>query len=222
MHEGRNAALVTDTSLSDKPVSAPTAILLIDLINHFEYPDGRALLEQTEKILPGLLMLKQRAAAEGLPVIYVNDNFGQWRSDFRRLMDYCTRPGLPGAEFVRRILPGDDDYLVLKPRHSAFYLTPLDLLLEYLQVRSVVLAGVSTDSCVLYTAHDANMRKFEIKIPNDCTAAYTAARHRRALSILSTLNRATVGPLAKLSLFPDSHASGEGADGVTREREQPA
>lgn len=202
MYEGGDPAIVTHNSLTEKPISAPVAVLLIDLINHFEYPDGDGLRQQAEKILPGVLALKERAASEGLPLIYVNDNFGQWRSDFRRLMDYSVRREAPGREFVRAILPGSDDYLVLKPRHSAFFLTPLDLLLEHLEVQSVVLAGISTDSCILYTANDANMRGFDIKIPSDCTAAYTAVRHRRALSILSTLNRATVAPLAKLKLSP--------------------
>ena len=106
-------------------------LLLIDVINHFEFPDGEKVLRQALPIAPKLAHLKKRAQAAGMSTIYVNDNFGQWRSDVSKLLDYCTRPEAPGKSFVEQIQPDKNDYFVLKPMHSAFYQTPLEVLLRY-------------------------------------------------------------------------------------------
>ena len=157
------------------------ALLLVDVINHFEFPDGKNILTQTLAIAPSLARLKKRARAAGVPTIYVNDNFGQWRSDARKLLQYCLRPEAPGLHFVEQLQPDDDDYFVLKPMHSAFYQTPLDALLRELGASSLILSGLATNSCILCTAHDANMRNLKIIVPGDCCAARTAREHRQAL-----------------------------------------
>src|ERR1700760_813945 len=95
-------------------------LLLIDVINHFEYPEAHKMLIQALPIAPRIARLKARARAAGMPVIYVNDNFGQWRSDLAKLLAYCLRPQAPGRQFVEQIRPDKDDYFVLKPRHPAF------------------------------------------------------------------------------------------------------
>jgi nicotinamidase-related amidase len=166
------------------------ALVLVDVVNHFEFPDGEKLLRQARKILPALVDVKTRAKRAGLPTIYVNDNFGQWRSNFTTLLAYCRRSGAPGREFVQGIAPDENDYLVLKPMHSAFYQTPLDVLIRYLDVDSLILAGLTTDSCILCTAHDANMRDLKLFIPADCCASRTRERHLRALHNLRDIKDA--------------------------------
>jgi nicotinamidase-related amidase len=99
--------------------SMRVAVLLIDVINHFEFPDGKQILRSALPIAPCLARLKRRAANLNIPVIYVNDNFGQWHLDARKLLAYCVRPGCGGKPFVELIKPGDDDYCILKPMHSA-------------------------------------------------------------------------------------------------------
>src|SRR3977135_4047478 len=131
------------------------ALLLIDVINHFEFPDGARLLRNALPVAPRLARLKERARQAGIPTIYVNDNFGQWRSDARRLVDYCLRRQAGGKPFVETIRPDKDDYFVLKPMHSAFYQTPLEVLLRYLGTSSLIVCGLATNSCVVCTAHDA-------------------------------------------------------------------
>lgn len=163
------------------------AIVLIDVINHFEFPDGRSILRQALPIAPRLASLKRRARKDGIPTIYVNDNFGQWRSDTAKLLKYCLRPDAVGRSFVEQLRPDEEDYFVLKPMHSAFYQTPLDLLLRDLGASSIILSGLATNSCILCTAHDANMRDFKIIVPPDCCAARTAREHKQALQHISAM-----------------------------------
>src|SRR5579871_2582389 len=110
------------------------ALVLVDVVNHFEFPDGKPILRRAFNIAPQLTRLKERARASGIPTIYVNDNFGQWRSEMSKLLAYCLRPEALGRTFVEQIRPDPNDYFVLKPMHSAFYQTPLDLLLRHLKV----------------------------------------------------------------------------------------
>jgi hypothetical protein len=109
---------------------SPAALILVDVINHFEFPDGQRILRHALPIAPRLTRLKARARKAGIPCIYVNDNFGQWRSDAAKLVAYCLRPESAGRKFVEALRPGVDDYFVLKPMHSAFFQTPLEILLR--------------------------------------------------------------------------------------------
>ncbi len=168
------------------------ALILVDLINHFEFSDGAKLLRQALPIAPSIVRLKRRAKNAGIPVIYVNDNFGQWRSNSSKLLEYCLRAEAAGKEFVHEIQPDPDDYFVLKPMHSAFYQTPLDTLLRFFGATTIILCGLATNSCVVCTAHDANMRELRIFIPSDCCAARTRREHQQALEHVGAMADARV------------------------------
>src|SRR5215212_8786544 len=109
-----------------------TVLILIDVINDLEFEGGEQLLPHALPMAENIAKLKERTDAANIPSIYVNDNFGQWRSDFSHLIDHCLKDGVRGEPMVRRLKPGKEDYFVLKPKHSGFYLTTLDLLLQYL------------------------------------------------------------------------------------------
>lgn len=168
---------------SKRAPAAATALVLIDMINAFDFPGSEPLARAALVCARRIARLKSRALALRLPVIYANDNYGQWRSDFRQVVAACGDSDR-GAAVVRLLPPQPDDYFVLKPAHSAFHDTPLSGLLERLGVRRLVLTGIATDSCVLATALDAHMRGYELFVPEDCTAAQTPARKRRALQLL--------------------------------------
>ena len=157
------------------------ALVLIDVINDFEYETGDALLEHALPMAERLAALKERCSAARIPVVYVNDNFGKWRSDQRSLIEHCLNDGVRGEPFVRKLLPGDRDYFVLKPKHSGFYSTTLDTLLTYLGVRTLILTGLTTDLCVLFTASDAYLRDLHLIVPPDCVAAPDRREHEHAL-----------------------------------------
>ena len=130
------------------------------------------------------MRLKRRLKARGVPVVYVNDNFTHWLRDFRELVAICSEPDAPGAALARALPPEHDDYLVLKPKHSGFFATPLEVLLAQLDVRHLVVTGVAGDGCVLSTAADAHMRDFDVSVPPDCCASITRARNERALRLM--------------------------------------
>lgn len=129
----------------------------------------------------------------------MNDNFGRWRSDFRAIVRRCTRKAALGAKFVSLLTPEAEDYFVLKPENSGFYSTVLDTMLRHLEVDTLVLAGLATDNCVLYTAHDAYLRGFRLFVPTDCSAAQTIADHRRALKLLGASAKADTGSSLQLT-----------------------
>ena len=163
------------------PDRSPVALILIDVINDFEYETGEALLEHALPMADRLAALKHRCAAAQVPAIYVNDNFGKWRSDQRTLIEHCLEDGVRGEPFVRKLLPSERDYFVLKPKHSGFYSTALDTLLTYLHVRTLILTGLTTDLCVLFTAGDGYLRDHSQIVPPDCVAAPDVGEHEHAL-----------------------------------------
>ena len=157
------------------PDKSDVALLLIDVINDLAFPGSDALVAQAEPMALRLAALKRRAAAAAVPCIYINDNFGQWRSDFRKTVAHCTARSSPGRIVSRRLRPSPRDYFVLKPKHSGFYDTTLDTLLTALGTRRVILTGIAGNICVLFTANDAYMRELRIFSPADCVVSNTAA-----------------------------------------------
>jgi nicotinamidase-related amidase len=174
------------------------AILVIDVINDFEFPEAEQLLAFAEQAVPRMDTLLHRARQSHVPVIYVNDNFGRWRSDFHSTVARCSEPARRGAALVRRLTPTSEDYFVLKPRHSGFFRTPLELLLHELGSDALVLCGFSTHSCVTLTAHEAHMRGFRVFVPCDTTAAPSEELRDGALRQLESSVHATTTESAAL------------------------
>src|SRR5438046_5851978 len=163
------------------PDKSDVALLLIDVINDLEFPEGDQLLKYAVPMARQIAALKQSAKQQGIPVVYVNDNFGRWRSDFHAQVEHCLRDGVRGRPLAELLRPEKDDYFVLKPKHSGFFSTTLDTLLEYLGVQAVILAGLAANICVLFTANDAYMRDFHLAVPGDCVASNTEEENHHAL-----------------------------------------
>lgn len=166
------------------PTTHGTALVIIDVINDLEFPGGENVLPWAEKIAGPLLAVRDAARAAGVPVIYANDNYGHWRSNFKDTYKHCTRPDARGRNVARKLKPGPDDYFILKPKHSAFFATSLVPLLESLKVRRLVLTGIATNLCVLFSAHDAYMHEYDILALSDCCAAESDEDHNLALDQL--------------------------------------
>jgi nicotinamidase-related amidase len=182
------------------PDRSDVALILIDVINDLEFDDGERLLEHALPMARRLAALKQRAKALGVPAIYVNDNFGRWQSDLRKLLSHCLEDGVCGRPVVEMLQPDEDDYFVLKPKHSGFFSTTLDILLDYLKVRTLILTGIATNICVLFTANDAYMRDFNLFIPADCVAAVNAAESAHSLEQMRVVLKADITPSTDLDL----------------------
>src|SRR3954452_2340535 len=182
------------------PDKSDIALLLIDVINDLDFPEANQLLRYARPMARKVLQLKQRVKKTGIPVIYVNDNFGRWRSDFRRQVVHCLRENSRGNEIVSLLQPDEDDYFVLKPKHSGFFSTTLETLLRYLGSRKLILTGIAGNFCVLFTANDAYMRDYDLIIPSDCTASNTAEENRQALALMKKFLKADTRPSTKLRL----------------------
>jgi nicotinamidase-related amidase len=165
------------------------ALLLIDVINDFDFPEAEQLLRYARPMARKLLRLKQRAQKAGVPVIYVNDNFGRWKSDFRHTVDHCALQGR-GRDVVTLLRPEESDYFVLKPKHSGFFSTTLETLLRYLETQTVILTGIAGNFCVLFTANDAYMRDFDLFVPSDCTVSNTKKGNDSALRLMKKFLKA--------------------------------
>lgn len=174
------------------------ALLLIDVINDMEFPERAKLLKYAIPAAAKIAALRKRLKASGVPVIYVNDNFGQWQSDFQSQIQRCIAAGCPGRGVAGLLVPDADDYFVLKPKHSGFYSTSLDVLLQFLAVDTLILTGFAADICVLYTANDAYMRDYSLIVPSDCVASETVSGTKGALAHMQTRLKARV--LASRSL----------------------
>lgn len=180
------------------PDTAATVLLLIDVINDFEFEGADEIFDQFKEIAPAVAALKAKAKQYNLPVIYINDNFGKWQSDFQKLLAHCLRDDSRSKHLVESFKPDEQDYFVLKPKHSAFYSTTLDTLLDYLKAKTLILAGIAGNICVLFTASDAFMRDFNLIIPSDCVASASQEDNRLALVQMEKVLQAQVMPTAKI------------------------
>lgn len=182
------------------PDTAPVALLIIDMINDFEFAGGEAQFASALPVAHRIAALKRRAKKAGIPAIYVNDNFGRWQSDLNKLVDHCRQDGTRGKPLVELLLPEDDDYFVLKPKHSGFYSTTLDTLLRYLAAQTLILTGVAGNLCVLFTANDAYMRDYHLIVPADCVASLDPADNEHALDQMRRFLHADLTPSDRLDL----------------------
>ena len=181
------------------PDKSAVALLLIDVINDFDFPEAQQLLQFARPMAERVAELAARARSARVPVVYVNDNFGRWRSDFHATVEHCLAHEAAGRDVVQILRPQKTDYFVLKPKHSGFFSTTLDTLLEYLGVESVILAGLAANICVLFTANDAYMRDLKLFIPADCVASNTEELNAHALDQMKTVLKANIAPSTELS-----------------------
>jgi nicotinamidase-related amidase len=172
------------------PDKSPVSLVLIDVINDMEFPGGDELFPHALKASGNIAKLKQRCREYGIPTIYANDNFGRWQSDFSKLLQHCCNAGVRGQPIASLLRPAADDYFVLKPKHSAFFSTSLNTLLDHLHSRTIILAGFTADMCVLFSAIDAYMRDFKLIVPRDCVASQQAQFNDAAIEEMGRVLKA--------------------------------
>lgn len=182
------------------PDQCAVALLLIDVINDLEFEGGEKAVEQAVPMAKAIADLKRRAKEAGIPVVYSNDNYGRWQSNFDKIVDHVLDDGVRGEPLARLLRPDEDDYFVLKPKHSGFFSTTLDTLLDYLGARTLIITGLAADICVLFTANDAYMRDYYIVVPEDCVAAETEQARTRALELMRSVLKADTTPSAEMDL----------------------
>jgi nicotinamidase-related amidase len=173
---------------------ATTVLLLVDFLNFMDFDSAKMLAPHALRAAHHARDLKRRMARSRVPVIYANDNFGHWESDFRAIVETCIARGGASRKLAELMAPEEDDHSVLKPRHSAFFGTPLEFLLNDLGARRLVITGLTTDSCVMFTAHDAYVRNYRIWVPSDCVAAARPQFTRDSLEHMARVLKASTAP----------------------------
>lgn len=191
-------------ALVDVPLASRrsrVALLLIDVVNPLDFPGGEDLLRAAIPMAHRIVALKRRARAFGIPAIYVDDNFDCWHLGFRELVERLRASGAPGVPMIELLAPdGAADFHILKPHHSGFFRTALEVLLERLGTKTVILTGVAGDICVLYTANDAYVRGFRVVVPRDCVASERASDNEHALRHVERLLKADLAPSDEIDL----------------------
>ena len=160
-------------------------LLLVDFINPLDFPGGEQLAPHAVEAARATAALKEKLAQEDVVAIYANDNYGVWQSDFHSLVSTCLGMEGPTGEMARLLYPQARDLTLLKPRHSAFYASPLELLLDEMQARELVICGLATDICVQLTAMDAFLREYPVWVPADCTAAESPEAKAASLAYMA-------------------------------------
>jgi nicotinamidase-related amidase len=182
------------------PDKAAAVLLLIDVINDFDFEGAEALLAQAIPVADRIADLCGRAREAKIPIIYVNDNFGRWQSDQKKLLEHALSPDTPGHVVVQKLQPAETDYFVLKAKHSGFFSTILELLLVHLCAEKIILVGFAGNICVLFTANDAYMRDYALFIPSDCVASNTPEENDYALEQMRVILKADIIPSTELDL----------------------
>ncbi|OMP66775.1 isochorismatase family cysteine hydrolase [Domibacillus epiphyticus] len=172
------------------------ALLIIDMINDFNFPNGEKLAAQTKKIVPSILALKTYCRSNDIPVIYVNDHYNLWKADIELLIDHVQND--ISAPIIQQMKPERDDYFLIKPKHSGFYGTALNTLLHEFNTDAVIVTGVAGNICVFFTANDAYMREFDVYVPSDGTASESPNFNEYALNMMETVLKADVRPASQL------------------------
>jgi nicotinamidase-related amidase len=171
-----------------------SAVIVTDMLNAYDFEEGDDLARNVEKALPNIHELIDRAKAEDVPIIYVNDNYGDWNSSQEELYEKALAGEHP--ELVESIKPPDEASFVIKARHSIFYQTPLEYLLKQREIDRIVLVGQVTEQCILYSALDAYVRELDVAVPADAVAHIHEDLAEAALKMMKTNMSADVEPSA--------------------------
>ncbi|CAI9395259.1 MULTISPECIES: isochorismatase family cysteine hydrolase [Bacillaceae] len=170
--------------------SSETALLIIDMINDFNFEHGNILAEKALKIADQIQLLKKQCEKENIPIIYINDHYNLWQAELNKVIEYCKNE--KSESVIGKIKPTDKDYFLIKPRHSAFYGTALHTLLTQLQVKKLILSGIAGNICVLFTANDAYMREYPLLIPDNCIASVDDEDNHYAIRMMKNVMRAKI------------------------------
>ena len=177
------------------------ALLIIDMINCFDFEEAEQAIDQAVRAAEVIKRLSSKARAADCPVIYVNDHFGEWHSERSKLIERAAdNPVTP------LLAPQEDDYFIIKPQFSGFYATSLQVLLPKLGVDRLILTGIATEVCVLFTAADAHMRDYPLWVPSDAVASVNPDRGKAALAIMQATMRAEIGASHTFELAQWSHS----------------
>ena len=176
-----------------------TALLIIDMINNFKFDNGAVLAERATDIAQPIYQLKKKMKKSKMPIIYINDHYDLWQANYEKIAQKCTNS--LSKPIIDLLYPENDDFFLIKPKHSAFYGTALNTLLYSLNVNTLIITGIAGNICVLFTANDAYMREYKLFVPNDCLASNDIQDNEYALKMMKNVLKASDTPSKQLNLI---------------------
>jgi len=191
----------------EKKTSSHVALLLVDVVNDLSFEGNETIVQRGKEMAPKVKKLAEECRNRDIPVIYCNDNWSQWRSNWDNIMEHCVSEKSAGREMSKLLLPEKDDYIVIKPKHSAFFSTTLDVLLHHLRTRTLIIAGLAGNICVLFTANDAYMRDYAVMVVEDCTASKTDEENKIAMQMIRTSLKGEVENLEDMDWDKITHCA---------------
>lgn len=186
--------------MADLPAPGGGALLIIDMLNRLAFDGAERLRPRAEAATDAIERLRDEATAAGAPVIYVNDNHGDWHAGPDAIVALAQQEDCLGRDIATRLAPRGTDFFVVKPQFSGFYATTLSAVLPRLGVRRLVLTGIAADICVLFTAADAHMREYDLWVPADAVASQDDEHTDWALHIMQRSMGADIRPTGALTL----------------------
>ncbi|MGG4492102.1 isochorismatase family cysteine hydrolase [Metabacillus idriensis] len=166
------------------------ALLIIDMINNFKFKHGEVLASEAKQVSENIFSLKKKMQAKKYPIIYINDHYKLWQADFQKISEKCTNA--LSRPIIEQLYPDDTDFFLIKPMHSAFYGTALNMLLDNLEVKHLILTGIAGNICVLFSANDAYMRGYKLSVPSDCIASNDKQDNEYALRMMKNVLQADI------------------------------
>ncbi|MEW9111391.1 MAG: isochorismatase family cysteine hydrolase [Cytobacillus gottheilii] len=175
--------------------SITPALIIIDMINDFQFKEGALLAEKAEHLTKPINALRAYFHHHNHPVIYVNDHYNLWQANLYKIIDYCSND--ISDKVIQKIQPRDDEYFLIKPKHSGFFGTALNTLLNQLNIDTLYLAGIAGNICVLFTANDAYMREYQLVVPENCIASNCDEDNQYALLMMNQVLKANIDPISE-------------------------
>lgn len=167
------------------------ALLIIDMLNDFVL-DGAVLeVPAARRMIPNLKKRIDEARKKKIPIIYICDSHAEDDKEFEIFPPHAVK-GTKGAQVVEELSPKHRDYLVEKTTYSGFYNTELDDLLKKLDVNELIVTGIVTNICVMYTVYDAFLRGYRVIVPEDCVAGLNEEDHQFALKQMRNILKAEI------------------------------
>jgi len=186
--KGRKHRKEAQENIVENSERSAVALLMIDVINELDFEGNEHIIKEAKEVGPAIQKLRARCKQEKIPVIYCQDNFGRWRSDFGAIYTHVRDSNSPGSFLAEMLEPGECDYRLIKPKHSAFYGTTLVTLLQHLGTKTLICCGFAGDVCVFFSANDAYMNDISVVVPSDCIGCTSAdARHAAELLMKTVL-----------------------------------
>eukprot|EP01111_Echinosteliopsis_oligospora_P014036 TRINITY_DN5198_c0_g1_i1.p1 TRINITY_DN5198_c0_g1~~TRINITY_DN5198_c0_g1_i1.p1 ORF type:complete len:246 (-),score=61.53 TRINITY_DN5198_c0_g1_i1:471-1208(-) len=191
----------------EKKKGSHVALLLVDVVNDLSFEGNETIVKRGKEMAPRVKKLAAECRSRDIPVVYCNDNWSQWRCNWDGIIDHCLSSDSAGREMSQMLLPEKEDYIVIKPKHSAFFSTTLDVLLHHLSTRTLIIAGLAGNICVLFTANDAYMRDYAVMVVEDCTASKTDEENKIAMEMIRTNLKGEVQPLSEMDWDKITHCA---------------